>query len=511
MKRWQQISLGLFLVIAALAGLVAAKNQPPQLADPDYFGYYLRQDTKPEGKIGIFISHLVMPEDYREEDFFTLAGKSLQYIPWPIRDLVQVDQGLMLLDKKKFYEFEEFTPTELIDHRGSSVDVDGVPYIEKYHAGEVEWVPPGSRHLSHGAFKYTARKVGQMPVALKLANKANHYYYGKGIGFKDGKVPHEAGNRHIVYSAMERIGKKYGDIPWKWVTADNPTLARSAMFELLDEGIDTLILAAPRPIYSHHEEFNGSIRHAMHYVHEWQEANGHKDIKMIISPELSHFEPMFDTHPPIIRDNLNNIPEGSSVKLVISVHGMPWDNVPNEGWIKLAPRYIDRVMEDARKVIAEYNFGRTEVVQSQDHFADPHNNPDGKYLSTNMAFWDGIRDGYDYIVNVPIEFFAENTDTMFYHAMANFEYFDDYDVYETVDYPDWTVPYRTSYVQDGTTVIYGGLAVGKFADPIIEAFYLALDSIVSQGMTPIGIEQVLTDSGDLYLSSSAAADVTSGG
>ena len=29
---------------------------------------------------------------------------------------------------------------------------------------------------------------------------------------------------------------------------------------------------------------------------------------------------------------------------------------------------------------------------------------------------------YDYVVNVPIEFFAENTDTMFYHAMANFEY-----------------------------------------------------------------------------------------
>ena len=93
-------------------------------------------------------------------------------------------------------------------------------------------------------------------------------------------------------------------------------------------------------------------------------------------------------------------------------------------------------MEEARKVIAEYNFSRTEIVQSQDHFADPHNNPNGTYLSTNMAFWDGVFVmSYDYVVNVPIEFFAENTDTMFYHAMANFEFFDDYDVYETVDYP----------------------------------------------------------------------------
>ena len=107
---------------------------------------------------------------------------------------------------------------------------------------------------------------------------------------------------------MEKLEDKYGDMPWRWVTADNFTMARAAMFELLDEGIDTLILAAPRPIYSHHEEFNGSIKHAMHYVHEWQEQNGHKEIKMIISPELSHFEPMYETHPTIIRDNLDTHP-----------------------------------------------------------------------------------------------------------------------------------------------------------------------------------------------------------
>ena len=171
---------------------------------------------------------------------------------------------------------------------------------------------------------------------------------------------------------------------------------------------------------------------------------------MIISPELSHFEPMFDVHPAIIRDNLQDIPEGSSVKLVLSVHGMPWDNVPHEGWIKLSPRFVDRAMEEARKVMDEYNFSRTEVVQSQDHFADPHNNPEGKYLSTNQAFWDGVEAGYDYVLNVPLEFFAENTDTMFYHDMANFENFDDYNVYETVEYTDWSKPYRKMMEQDGT-------------------------------------------------------------
>jgi hypothetical protein len=161
---------------------------------------------------------------------------------------------------------------------------------------------------------------------------------------------------------------------------------------------------------------------------------------------------------------------------------MPWDNVPHEGWIKLSPRYVDRSMAEARKVIEEYDFSRTEVVQSQDHFADPHNNPDGNYLSTNQSFWDGIGEGYDYILNVPLEFFFENTDTMFYHDMANFEFFDDYDVYRTVEYTDWSRPYRRTMMQDGTTVIYGGVPAEQYSGPIIEAFFLALDSIVSQGM-----------------------------
>lgn len=43
MKRWMKVCFALVLVIGALVGLVVAKNQPPQLADPDYFGYYLEQ------------------------------------------------------------------------------------------------------------------------------------------------------------------------------------------------------------------------------------------------------------------------------------------------------------------------------------------------------------------------------------------------------------------------------------------------------------------------------------
>ena len=485
MKRWQKILTVAVCVLVGLGATVVLKNQPPQLAGPDYYQYYINQDTQPVGRIGVFVSHLVMPEDYREEDFVFLAGKSYQYIPWPVRELVQVDRGLVLLDRDRFYEFEEFVPTDLVDYTGSSVDVDGVPYIDKYRAGEIEWMPPGSTHLSHGAFLYAGRKVGQSSVEQKLAVKARNYYYAPGKGFHDGRVPHEAGNRYIVFNAMEKLEAKYGDLPWAWVTADNPTFAREALFDLLDQGIDTLILATPRPVYSHHEEFNGSIKHAVHYLHEWQALNDHKEVKVIISPELSNFDVMFETHTEILRDNLKSIPEGSSLKLVLSVHGMPWDNVPHEAWIKLSPRYVERSLAEAAVVMEEYDYKRVQIVQSQDHFADPHNDPDNKYLSTNQAFWEGINDGYDYVLNIPLEFFAENTDTMFYHDMANYEYFDDYDVYDTVEYTDWSVPWRKQLVQDGTVVIYGGVAAEQFSGPVIDAFVEALDSIISQGMQPL--------------------------
>jgi protoheme ferro-lyase len=485
MKLWKKCLLGLGVVVAAFIGTVYVKNQPPQLAGPDYYEYYLNQDTQPEGRIGVFVSHLVQGEYFVEEDFVFVAGKSYQYIPWPIRELVQIDRGIVLLDRDRFYEFEEFVPTDLVDWTGSSYDSDGVSYIDKYHAGEIEWMPPGSSHLSHGAFLYAGRKVGHSSVEQKLAVKARNYYYEPGKGFHDGRVPHESGNRYIVANAMKKLEAKYGDIPWAWVSADSPTAARKAFFELLDQGIDTLILAAPRPVYSHHEEFNGSIRHAMHYLHEWQQENGGKEVKVIISPELSHFDAMYDTHTAILRDNLKEIPEGVSLKLVLSVHGMPWDNVPHEAWIKLSPRYVERSLVEAARVMEEYDYKRLQIVQSQDHFADPYNDPENKYLSTNQAFWEGVEDGYDYVLNIPLEFFAENTDTMFYHDMANYEGFDDYNVYDTAYYEDWSKPWRKKLMQDGTVVIYGGVAAEEFSGPIIQAFFEALDSIVSQGMDPL--------------------------
>jgi hypothetical protein len=490
LKRLFKTVLAVFLsvVVVSVASFFYMNRTPPQLKEPNYFNYYKNQDLVVEGKVGIFISHLIMPEDMAAVDFHNLAMKTKQYIPWPPKLLFDKDDGVVLMDEDRFYEFEEFVPTKLIDADGKDKDIDGTLYIVKYHEGLIEWVPPRrSLYLSPGNFLMKTRKMGMPTVSSKLINKANLYYYS-GKGIVNGKIPHAAGNYEIASKAMAQIQKKYGPIPWRWITAEDFGAARTQMRSLLDEGVDTVILAPPRPTYSHHEEFNGSFKHAFEYIHEWEEEH-HKEIKVILLPQLSEFPIIRQAYLQMLSDRLATFPIASSVKIVVSIHGMAWDLVPHEAWLELSPTYVEPMMEDVKAMMSDYDFNRMEIVKSQDHFADPYYNPDGKYLSTNTAFLDGIRDGFDYVVNLPIEFFVENTDTMFSHAIFNFEGFEDFDRYKTINYTDWSIPYTREFFVDGTQVIYNGLPVGKYNKPIIEAFYQAMDSVLKQRKNPPIINQ----------------------
>ncbi len=481
------------LKFAAVAGVVAftlavagfgvfqyTNRTPPQLVEPNYFSYYKAQDTRPEGQAGVFISHLIQPEELRFEDYYVLAQKSFQYIPWPIRNMVRADRGVVLMDAERYYEFEEFTPARLIDHMGRDTDYDGVPYAQKYLTGEVVWSPPSaSTYMAQGYFLLPGRKAGMPMSAARLITKCRVFYYAPGKGFMDGRIPHEAGNRIIAYEAMRKVHGKHGDIPWAWVTAEHFGMARKAMRDLLETGIDTVLLAVPRPIYSHHEEFNSSIKHAMRYIHDWEKENG-KRIKVIITPPLGDMPVIRSTYRRMLADRLDTFSAADSVKVVVSTHGMPWDQVPHEAWLELGPPYLKAIETELGGLLESYGFARHKLVMSQENFADPINDPDNNYLSTNEAYWDGIRDGFDYIVNVPVSFFAENTDTAFGHAMVSFEGFDDYSRYDPIDYPDWNQPLVREFVQDGTRVIYNGLPVGRYRGPVVEAFFQAMDSVLSQ-------------------------------
>ncbi len=471
------ILIVLVVLIGGFYGLFKYKNRP---AKPDYFKYYKTQDTTPEGKVGVFATALIMPTNHSHAFFHNIIHKVFKVVvPWPFNLLALKDRGVALLDPVHVHAREEFTPTHLEDPFGRDRDLDGVPYMEKYKQGEVVWVPPSSRiYLDHRYFLYKGRRSRHPSIVGKSANKSRLYYYGSGIVQR--KLPHWEESFKIINTAFDRLREKYSNVELRAETNMFYHEMRKNLHDLLDAGCETIVLIAPMAIYSHFEEFNSGFRHCFEYIEEWKEKHPGKKVKVIIGPQMGDFQPLRQAFLEMLKDRLDTIPAGSDVTVGVTVHGMPWDHFKWEGWLQQAPAYRDKLFEEAKEVVAKYKFGRTNVVNCQDEFADPIWDPDEKYLSTNRAYLNAVKDGYDYAIGLPIEFFAENSDTLMHHAMKCFENFDQYDIDDPVDYPDMSVPYTREMLQGKTHVIYNGVPVGKYQKHVIEAFYQAIDSVLSK-------------------------------
>lgn len=472
------VFLAVILILgASFYGLYKYKNQQPK---PDYYEYYVKQDAKPVGKVGIFVSGLIMPENYNHWFFHNIVKKIFKtVIPWPFNVLATKDRGVALLDPTHYYSREEFKPNKLEDSFGNDRDNDGIPYIEKYKNGEVIWMPPSKQiYLDHGYFLYAGHPGGEPSIAGKVCNKARIHYYNTGIVQK--KLPHWQESFKVINAAFEQIRQKYNNLEFRAETNLFYYDMRKKLHEMLDAGCETIILSSPMAIYSHFEDFNSTFRHSFEYIEDWEKEHPGKKIKVIIAPQMGNFQPLRQAFLEMLKDRLDTIPKGSSVTVAVTCHGMPWDAFPWEAWIKLAPAYRDNLFKEVKEMVAKYNFSKTNVVITQDEFADPIWDPNKKYLSTNRAYWAAIKDNYDYAIGLPIEFFAENSDTLMHHAMKNYEHFDKYNMEEPVDYPDWSVPYTRELVQGKTHVIYNGVPVGKYQHYVVEALYQSLDSVLSK-------------------------------
>ncbi len=467
----------LILGVVFLFGLYKYKNQPLK---PDFFEIYKTQDTVPEGKIGVFATALIMPEDHNHWFFHNIVYKIFnKVVPWPFRLFAFMDKGVALMDPDHVHAREEFTPKRLLDAFGNDRDLDGFPYLEKYKEGLVVWQPPSGRiYLDNGYFLYKGRKGGEPSLCGKLACKSNFNYYGNGNVQK--KLPHWEETFKVINSAFNRLAEKYEKVEFRSETNLFHYESRKKLFELLDSGCDTIVLSAPMGIYSHFEEFDGGFRHSFEHIEEWEKLNPGKKIKVIMAPQMGDFQPLRQAFLDMLKDRLDLLPEGSAVTVAVTVHGMPWDYFKQEAWLELAPAYRDRLYEEVKELLKKYKFGRTNTVICQDEFADPIWDPNEKYLSTNRAYWAAIKDGYDYVIGLPIEFFAENSDTLMHHALKNYQNFDQYNVEDPIDYPDWSVPYTREFVQGKTRVIYNGVPVGKYQKHVIEAFYQSIDSVLSR-------------------------------
>ncbi len=473
-------SLALIIVIA-IAGFFGMYKYENRRLSPDYFQYYKTQNTVPEGKVGVFVTGLIIPETPDPVFFYNIQQKiTRNIIPWPFRIFAGMDKGVALFDPERYCEFTEFIPKQLVNAEGGDRDIDGEPYMEKYRRGEVVWQPPAKMlHKDTSYFVYTKRKGGMPSLAGKMIGKARLWYYDRGIVQK--KIPHWKGTFDVINKAMAGIDKKYPGVMWRAECGMYFYGMKQKIHEMLDAGCTTIVLAAPMAVFSHFEEFDSSFRHSSEYIEEWEKAHPGKKIKIIMAPPMGKFKPLREAYLAMLKDRLDTLPKGASVAVAAAVHGLPWDQRSWEAWIEMAPEYRDPLLGEIQKLVSGYGFSKTTVMSCQDEFADPVRDPKDKYLSTNEAYWKAIREGYEYVICLPIEFFAENTDTLYYHAIKNYDGFDGYNVYEPISYPDWSVPYTREFVQDKTHVIYNGVPVGKYQHYVVDALYSSIDSVLKQG------------------------------
>ena len=369
------ILIALVITVVSLYILFKYKNRRIK---PDYYEYYKIQDTVPSGKVGVFITGLIMPETLDHTFFYNITKKIFNVIiPWPFRLFAQADKGIALLDPVRHHEDEPFEPTKLEDPHGNDRDIDGEPYIEKYRKGLVTWVPPSKQiYLDHGYFLYSGRKGAMPSLSAKTINRARLWYYG---GIKQGKLPHNKEVLKIVKSALEKIGEKNGGIDWEVSNCLYYHEMKTKLHKLLDAGCETIVLSSPMIIYSHFEEFNSSFYHCFQYIHEWEKSHPGKKIKVIIAPPIGHFQPMRQAFLEMLKDGLIYSQKNAEVTVAITVHGMPWDYFPWEAWLELAPPYRDKLCEEVKELLSRYSFKRTKVTVCQDEFANPVWDPKEKY------------------------------------------------------------------------------------------------------------------------------------
>lgn len=432
------------------------------------------QSGAPQGRVGLVVVALAMPEQYDPVFFENFLDKLFtSVIPWPINVLAGADAGVALMDPDRPYAPDRFEPQRLADVWGREADIDGVPWVEKHRRGEVRWQKP-SATVPHdtGYFLYPDRKGGIRTATAKTMLKARYIYYAN---LPDGYLPHESQTMDMARTAITQVDQVRPLVAAQVADAFDPWQLEQAVRAVLDAGVDTLIVASVQPIHSDFEEYNGSFQKVHKVIEAWRATNGGKPIDIMIAPMLAS-QPSFDT---LWLDHLDaTVPSagsaGQSAEVVISLHGLPVSLVDSDSWSGRTPSVTDRIAPKIAAAMSAKGYASVEVTAAFEGFADGPEDPGDRLLSVAEQIRVGVGKGADVVAVLPIEFMAENTDTLFAHAVLIFDGMPGYASYQgPPEGTDWARPYVRDFQTGSTRVIYtgspGGAMQTQAARPLADA------------------------------------------
>lgn len=423
------------------------------------YGYevlFKGQDTRPVGKVGVILADMGMPEDYEFTFYRNYIYHVFHYIlPGFIQPLVLADRGICLIDPENAMAREPFQPKQLVDAQGSFTNTAGKPYAEC----KVTWRGPGTpkNPWDNGYFLYKAEGKGGAPdICQKTGAKVCGWYYGHLLPEKKVAWAYQCGK--IYTESVAALKERYPQTEFRHARYVYEDSLRQAVAELLAAGCQTIVYQSfCNPVYSDFEEY----AYALPLVHDAAAGRA----RVICADQLGNQPALQEAYLEMLRDQLKGLPPQASVLVILSQHGHPFKKETQDA---RGPIYREPLEAGVRQIMGERG-GRWDLVWSCDEYADEYYDKKHTRLETHAAYRKAITEGYDFAIELPTDFVAENTDLMIFHAMKKFNAFAEYDRSKPVSYPDWEKPLVRTFCEGKTVGIYAGTPVGPYRRYVVQA------------------------------------------
>lgn len=459
---------------AALAALVLVGGLAVLNSSGKWDGraHYFAQDRQIVGQPGVLVVVLAQPGLYDATFYVNFMEKLFGpggVVPFPISALAGADNGVVLVDPENPTARAPTPPRTLADVNGSTVDLDGVPWVEKWRRGELRWLKP-SAIAPHdpGAWLYPGRRGGLRVATQRVLAKARYIYYARLPG---GYLPHYDLTIAMADGALARVRAAHPDAPAAIVDAFHPARLRAAVDSVLDAGADTIVLASALPIYSDFEELRGSYALVHKAVEEWRARHGGKPVRIVI-PEPLGLQPAYRAaYGAVLAEALPPAASpDAAVRVLLSNHGLPPDLMKRDIWRTFAAPVNEGLAAEFRKVAAARGYATVEIINAMEAFADGGEDPRNELLSIGEAFRQAAADKAPLAIAVPVEFLAENTDTLYAHSVAMLDGLPGYTPWEGPPADvDWSRPYQRRFQVGPTTLIYAGSPGGDGQSLLMDA------------------------------------------
>lgn len=411
-----------------------------------------------EARVGVLVTAIAQPSQFEPGFWRAATAKILdKVVPWPVNQFARADRGIVLMDPSRPFAPVEFTPGRLADIAGKTVAPDGVPYVEHARRREVAWMPPNASIPNDtGYFLWFGGKQGMPTVAAKTAAKARYIYHG---ALENGYLPHGDQTRALARDAFAMLRAAHPQIvATGFANVFDPDEKRREVNRILDTGVDVLVLGSGQPIYSDFEELRGSFSDIFEYVADWRRAHGAKPVRIVAAPWMAT-EPAFDDL--WLAHFAESVPPatgpGQSAVGIVALHGLPVSLSAKDSWTQRWPLLSKRLEPKMAAVLRAKGYATVRTATAYEAFADRIEDPSNKLMSVNELYRAARARKFTVAVALPVEFLAENTDTLFAHQALFLEGIAGYRIFAGPPKgTDWSKPYVRRLQDGATTIIYAG-------------------------------------------------------